>query len=70
MTRGTWFVTDRDHAARTGLLDVSTGDWDADACARLGVPLEALPEILGAHEAAGTTDPACFLGLSLPIRFR
>jgi glycerol kinase len=70
MTRGTWFVTDAEHAGRTGLLDTATGQWDASLCEELGVPLEALPEILGPHEPAGTTDPACFLDLSLPIRFR
>jgi glycerol kinase len=70
MTRGTWFVTDREHASRTGLLDTSTGDWSREACGALGVPPEALPEVLAPHESAGTTDPTCFLDLSLPIRFR
>ena len=29
-----------------------------------------MPEVLAPHESAGTTDPTCFLDLSLPIRFR
>jgi glycerol kinase len=70
MTRGTWFATDREHAGRTGLLDTATGQWDTRLCEELGVPPEALPEVLDPHESAGTTDPACFLDLSLPIRFR
>ncbi|WP_028241364.1 FGGY family carbohydrate kinase [Stutzerimonas azotifigens] len=40
------FVTDVTTAARTGLLDLRSGAWDADLCALYGVPLEALPGIV------------------------
>jgi glycerol kinase len=40
------FVTDITTASRTSLLNLDTGQWDADLCALFGVPSEALPEIL------------------------
>ncbi len=39
------FATDRATASRTGLMNLSTGAWDARLCTAFGVPMEALPEI-------------------------
>lgn len=39
------FETDIATASRTSLIDIGTGDWDADLCALFGIPIEALPPI-------------------------
>lgn len=39
------YATDVTTASRTSLMNLSTGQWDADLCALFGVPIEALPEI-------------------------
>lgn len=39
------FETDPTTASRTALMNLATGDWDADLCALFGVPLTALPRI-------------------------
>lgn len=40
------FVSDITTAARTGLLDLRRGCWDAELCALHGVPIDCLPEIV------------------------
>src|SRR6185503_13694099 len=67
MTRGTWHVTDVSNASRTLLFDLERGDWSDELCALFGVPRDALPELVPTWGEIGTTDPASFLGLSLPI---
>ncbi len=67
MTRGTWHVTDVSNASRTLLMDLSTGQWSDELCALFGVPRDALPELVPNWGEIGTTDPASFCGLELPI---
>jgi glycerol kinase len=67
MTRGTWHVTDASHAARTGLLDLRTGGWSRETCALLGIPEDALPELVPSWGEAATCEARAFLGLSLPV---
>jgi glycerol kinase len=67
MTRGTWHVTDVSNASRTLLFDLATGDWSDELCSLFGVPRDALPEIVPSWGEIGTSDPALFCGLSLPI---
>jgi glycerol kinase len=67
MTRGTWHVTDVSNASRTLLMDLSTGEWSDELCALFGVPRDALPELVPNWGEIGTTDPATFCGLELPI---
>jgi glycerol kinase len=67
MTRGTWHVTDVSNASRTLLMDLSTGRWSAELCDLFGVPRDALPELVPNWGEIGTTDPASFCGLELPI---
>jgi glycerol kinase len=67
MTRGTWHVTDVSNASRTLLMDLSTGEWSDELCALFGVPREALPDLVPNWGEIGTTDPASFCGLDLPI---
>jgi glycerol kinase len=44
---GGTFATDRATASRTGLMNLASGNWDADLCAMFGVPMECLPEVRG-----------------------
>jgi len=39
------FATDVTTASRTSLMNLETGQWDAELCDLFGVPIEALPEI-------------------------
>lgn len=38
-------VTDATTASRTSLMNLATGEWDAELCRLFGVPIEALPPI-------------------------
>jgi len=67
MTRGLHHVTDPTNASRTLLFDIRTGEWSAELCDLLGVPLDALPEIVPSYGEIARTDPATFLGLDIPI---
>lgn len=39
------FITDQTTASRTSLMDLESGEWDAELCQLFGVPIECLPEI-------------------------
>jgi glycerol kinase len=67
MTRGTWHVTDVSNASRTLLMDLRTGQWSDELCELFGVPRDALPELVPSWGEIGTTDPASFCGLELPV---
>ena len=67
MTRGLHHVTDPTNASRTLLFDIRTAEWSAELCDLLGVPLDALPEIVPSYGEIARTDPATFLGLDIPI---
>src|SRR4051812_41972251 len=67
MTRGTWHVTDVSNASRTLLVDLSSGQWSDELCELFGVPRDALPDLVPNWGEIGTTDPASFCGLDLPI---
>ncbi len=41
------FVTDISTASRTSLMNLHSGQWDPVLCELFGVPIEALPEIVG-----------------------
>jgi glycerol kinase len=67
MSRGTWHVTDAGSAAHTQLLDVGTGVWSDELCARVPVPRDALPEVVPSTGRVAATDPRSFLGLEVPV---
>ena len=67
MTRGLHHVTDPTNASRTLLFDIRTGHWSDELAGILGVPLDALPEIVPSYGEIARTDPATFLGLDIPI---
>lgn len=67
MTRGLYHVTDHTNASRTLLYDLDAGAWSPTLCDLFGVPMACLPTIVPSIGTVGTTDPASFLGLSIPI---
>jgi glycerol kinase len=67
LTGGRLHVTDASNASRTLLFDIEAGQWSMELCSLFGVPPHALPEVVASTGAVGHTDPAAFLGLSVPI---
>ena len=55
LTEGRVHATDATNAARTMLFDIAKQEWDADICARLGIPLSMLPEVRDCAGAFGET---------------
>ncbi|WP_374975857.1 rhamnulokinase family protein [Microbacterium trichothecenolyticum] len=47
-------VAERTNASTTGLVDVTTGEWDLDLAARLGIPASVLPVLVDAGARLGT----------------
>ena len=67
LTGGRRHVSDASNASRTLLFDIAEGQWSAEMCDLFRVPPHALPEVVPSSGVAGHTDPAAFLGLSVPI---
>jgi glycerol kinase len=67
LTNGRHHVTDASNASRTLLFDIEAGQWSAELCQLLRVPPHALPEVVPSSGLVGHSDPAAFLGLSLPV---
>ncbi len=67
LTGGEVHRTDATNAARTLLLDIRSGAWDADMMALLRVPAALLPEVRDCASEFGTSDSALFGG---PIAVR
>ncbi len=67
LTGGRGHVTDASNASRTLLFDIREGRWSEELCELLHVPVAALPEVVPSSGVAGYTDPAAFLGLSVPV---
>jgi len=64
LTEGRVHATDATNAARTMLMNIATGDWDADLCALFGVPMQILPEIRDCNAAFSETR---LFGAPIPI---
>jgi glycerol kinase len=67
LTGGRAHVTDVTNASRTMLLDLATAGWSPEMTQLLGVPVELLPEVRPSSEVYAHTDPAAFLGVSVPV---
>jgi glycerol kinase len=67
LTGGKVHATDPSNASRTLLFDIHRGEWSAELCELLKVPVEALPEVRRSSGDFGRTDPTAFLGLDLPV---
>lgn len=48
------FVTDITTASRTSLMNLRSGQWDAELCQLFGIPMECLPEIVPSTGDFGT----------------
>jgi glycerol kinase len=66
LTGGASHVTDATNAARTMLYDIGNGQWDADICSLLDIPMEMLPAVKDSAGHFGNTRADLF-GKSLPI---
>ena len=66
LTGGAVHATDATNAARTLLYDIAKGQWDADLCAALNVPMSLLPEVRDCADDFGHTRPDLF-GRPIPI---
>ena len=66
LTGGTTHVTDATNAARTMLYDIRKGEWSAEMCALLDIPMSLLPEVKDCAADFGTCRPDLF-GAALPI---
>ncbi|MBB4930842.1 glycerol kinase [Lipingzhangella halophila] len=67
LTGGAVHATDASNASRTLLYDIRAGSWSEEMCELFGVPMEALPEVVGSYGSIGETDPEEFLGVRLPV---
>src|SRR5947208_5125605 len=65
LTGGRVHATDATNAARTLLLDIRRGEWEAGLAKLFGVPLALLPEVRDCAADFGITEPGLFGG---PIR--
>ncbi len=66
LTGGGTHVTDATNAARTLLYNIREGAWDAEICARFGIPVSMLPEVRDCAAEFGVTEPD-ILGAAIPI---
>jgi len=64
LTEGRVHATDATNAARTMLYDIHKGVWDAEICARLGIPMSLLPDV---RDCAGDFGVTRLLGGEIPI---
>jgi glycerol kinase len=65
LTGGRVHATDASNAARTALLDIGKGEWDAGLCELFGVPRSLLPQVRDNAGEFGLTEPKLF---GAPIR--
>ena len=56
LTGGALHITDASNASRTLLMNIHTGDWDAELLQVLGVPRGILPEIRSSSEVYGEVE--------------
>lgn len=66
LTAGKVHATDATNASRTLLYDIHKGQWSAELCDLLNVPMSMLPQVLNCADNFGETDPSLFNGV-IPI---
>ena len=66
LTAGRVHATDATNAARTLLYNIREGNWDAEICALLGVPMAMLPQVRDCAADFGATRADLF-GCEIPI---
>jgi glycerol kinase len=66
LTGGRVHATDATNASRTMIYDIGRGEWDADLCALLDIPMSLLPQVKDCAADYGTTRADLF-GREIPI---
>ncbi len=66
LTGGRVHATDATNASRTMLYNIATGEWDADLCRLLDVPMSLLPQVHDCAAPFGMTRADLF-GREIPI---
>jgi len=66
LTGGKVHATDATNAARTLVYNIARGEWDAEICALLDIPMSLLPEVKDCAADYGTTRADLF-GREIPI---
>ncbi|MEY2863430.1 MAG: glycerol kinase [Pseudomonadota bacterium] len=66
LTRGERHVIDVSNASRTLLLNIKTGQWDADLLALFDIPSALLPDVVSSGSALGETADG-LLGRRIPL---
>src|SRR4051794_17114189 len=67
LTGGRGHPTDRTHASRTLLLNLSTARWDDELCRYFGVPPALLPDVRASADDFGVTSGLDFLPDGVPV---
>jgi glycerol kinase len=67
LTGGAVFATDVTNASRTMLCDIRTRQWDQELCDLIGVPIQALPQIVPSSGRIGTTSDVCNVPADIPV---
>jgi glycerol kinase len=67
LTGGARYVCDFSNASRTQLLNISTGEWDAELLSLFGVPLAALPKLVPSSGVIGETVAIGAIAAGIPI---
>nr|WP_092068613.1 glycerol kinase GlpK [Dendrosporobacter quercicolus]NSL47162.1 glycerol kinase GlpK [Dendrosporobacter quercicolus DSM 1736]SDL78689.1 glycerol kinase [Dendrosporobacter quercicolus] len=67
LTGGRVHVTDYSNASRTLMYNIRELKWDEEILSALTVPASMLPQVRPSSEVYGHTDPAVFMGASVPI---
>ena len=67
LSGGKSHVTDVSQASRTMLLNIHDIAWDKEILSWLNLPESILPTVLPSSGVMATTDPAAFLGGTIPI---
>jgi glycerol kinase len=60
-------ITDTTNASRTLLYDIRRGEWSAELCELLGVPMHILPEVRPSSGRFGVTTAEIPTGAGIPI---
>lgn len=66
LTKGKSHFTDATNAARTMLYNIAEGEWDAEICDLLRIPMNMLPQVKNCADDFGTTAKE-LLGAEIPI---
>ena len=66
LTGGKVHATDATNASRTLIYNIASGEWDAEICALLDIPMALLPQVHDCAAPFGMTRPDLF-GREIPI---